>query len=94
MTRSAGVTCPVNLSRSMEDSVTLTEVLMPWTVSGVFFATTLGVNNFDFLPWAVANWSGFMVSALLAILAPMTGYFGIRRLDDEQDREREATQTA
>src|SRR5690606_1927479 len=35
---------PVNLSRSMEDSITITEVLMPWTVSGVFFATTLGVG--------------------------------------------------
>ncbi|MDA2810507.1 Na+/H+ antiporter NhaC [Nocardiopsis sp. RSe5-2] len=71
---------PVNLSRSMEDSVTITEVLMPWTVSGVFFATTLGVANFDFLPWAVFNWSGAVFSALIAFLAPLTGWFGVRRL--------------
>ncbi|QBI56503.1 Na+/H+ antiporter NhaC [Streptomonospora litoralis] len=74
---------PVNLSRSMEDSVTITEVLMPWTVSGVFFATTLGVGNFDFLPWAVFNWSGFLFSALLAFLAPLTRDFGIRRIERE-----------
>lgn len=77
---------PVNLSRSMEDSVTITEVLMPWTVSGVFFATTLGVANFEFLPWAVFNWSGFLFSALIAFLAPLTRGFGIRRLEPEQER--------
>lgn len=74
---------PVNLSRSMEDSVTITEALLPWTVSGVFIATTLGVGNFEFLPWAVFNWGGFIFSALLAFLAPYTNYFGIRRLKDE-----------
>ena len=72
---------PVNLSRSMEDSITITEVLMPWTVSGVFFATTLGVGNFEFLPWAVFCWTGFLFSALLAFLAPVTRGFGIRALD-------------
>lgn len=74
---------PVNLSRSMEDSVTITEALLPWTVSGVFIATTLGVGNFEFLPWAVFNWGGFVFSALLAFLAPYTNYFGIRKLEDE-----------
>ena len=34
---------PENLSRSLEDSVTITEPLMPWTVSAIFMATTLGV---------------------------------------------------
>ncbi|MFC4867698.1 Na+/H+ antiporter NhaC [Streptomonospora arabica] len=80
---------PVNLSRSMEDSVTITEVLMPWTVSGVFFATTLGVANFEFLPWAVFNWSGFAFSVLLAVLAPLTGGFGIRRRQPEPEPEPE-----
>lgn len=74
---------PVNLSRSMEDSVTITEALLPWTVSGVFIATTLGVGNFEFLPWAVFNWGGIVFSALLAFLAPYTNYFGIRKLEDE-----------
>ncbi|MFF8285595.1 Na+/H+ antiporter NhaC [Streptomyces albus] len=78
---------PTNLSRSMEDSVTITEVLMPWTVSGAFFATTLGVANFDFLPWAVFCWSGIVFSALLAWLSPLTRDFGIRRLTPQAEKE-------
>jgi NhaC family Na+:H+ antiporter len=34
---------PENLSRSIEDSVTITEPLMPWTVSAVYMAGTLGI---------------------------------------------------
>ncbi|QDP39679.1 Na+/H+ antiporter NhaC [Radiobacillus deserti] len=75
---------PVNLSRNMEDSVTITEVLMPWTVSGVFIATTLGVGNFEFLPWAIFNLGGFFFSALYGILAPYTNGFGIRKLVPSQ----------
>src|SRR5690606_38358902 len=44
---------PENLSRSLEDSVTITEPLMPWTVSAVFMATTLGVPTLQYAPWAV-----------------------------------------
>ena len=33
---------PQNLSRSLEDSVTITEALMPWTVSAVFMADDAG----------------------------------------------------
>lgn len=80
---------PVNLSRNMEDSITITEVLMPWTVSGVFMATTLGVSNFEFLPWAIFNLGGFIFSALYGFLAPFTGGFGIRKLR-EGDIEQES----
>jgi Na+:H+ antiporter, NhaC family len=65
---------PENLSRSMEDSVTLTEVLMPWTVTGVFMATTLGVPTIQYAPWAVFNYGGPVFSLLLAA----TGV-GVRR---------------
>ncbi|SHN23162.1 Na+/H+ antiporter NhaC [Gracilibacillus kekensis] len=75
---------PVNLSRNMEDSITITEVLMPWTVSGVFMATTLGVSNFEFLPWAIFNLGGFVFSALYGFLAPITGGFGIRKLETDR----------
>lgn len=78
---------PVNLSRSMEDSITITEVLMPWTVSGAFFASTLGVTNFDFLPWAVFCWSGIVFSALLAYLSPLPRNFGIRHQEPEPEAE-------
>jgi NhaC family Na+:H+ antiporter len=58
---------PENLSRSIEDSVTLTEPLMPWTVSGVFMATTLGVPTLDYLPWALFCIGGPVFSLLLAM---------------------------
>lgn len=68
----------VNLSRSMEDSVTLVEPLMPWTVSAVFMSTTLGVSTLDYLPWAVFNYGGPVFSLVVAGLYRWTGV-GIRK---------------
>ncbi len=70
---------PENLSRSLEDSVTITEVLMPWTVSAVFMATTLGVPTIEYAPWAVFCYSGPVFSLLIAALYRRTGY-GIREV--------------
>ncbi len=68
----------VNLSRSLEDSVTLTEPIMPWTVSAVFMATTLGVPTVHYLPWAVFNYGGPIFSLTIAATYRLTG-FGIRK---------------
>lgn len=57
---------PENLSRSLEDSVTLMDPLLPWTVSGLFMANTLGVATLDYLPWAVFCLGGPVFSILLA----------------------------
>jgi Na+:H+ antiporter, NhaC family len=57
---------PENLSRSIEDSVTITEPLMPWTVSAVFMATTLGVPTIAYAPWAVFCYGGPVFSLLIA----------------------------
>lgn len=70
---------PENLSRSMEDSVTILEPLMPWTVSAIFMATTLGVPTLSYMPWAVFCMTGWMFSLLLAATFPRTG-FGLKRL--------------
>jgi Na+:H+ antiporter, NhaC family len=69
----------VNLSRSIEDSVTITEPLMPWTVSAVFMATTLGVATTSYAPWAVFCYGGPLFSLLIAGLYRHTR-FGIRSL--------------
>lgn len=69
---------PVNLSRSLEDSVTIVEPLMPWTVSAVFMATTLGVPTILYAPWAVFCYGGPVFSLAIAALYRRTG-FGIRR---------------
>ena len=71
---------PVNLSRSLEDSVTITEPLMPWTVSAVFMAGTLGVSTLEYAPWALFCYGGPFFSLLIAALYRRTG-FGIRRLE-------------
>jgi Na+:H+ antiporter, NhaC family len=70
---------PVNLSRSIEDSVTITEPLMPWTVSGLFMATTLGVATTRYAPWALFCYTGPIFSLLIAFLHGRTGW-GIERL--------------
>lgn len=69
---------PENLSRSLEDSVTIVEPLMPWTVSAVFMATTLGVPTTTYAPWAVFCYGGPIFSLLLAATYRRTG-FGLRR---------------
>ncbi len=68
---------PENLSRSLEDSVTIVEPLMPWTVSAVYMATTLGVATVDYLPWALFCMGGPVFSLLLAAAFDHTG-FGLR----------------
>jgi len=73
---------PVNLSRSLEDSVTITEPLMPWTVSAVFMAGTLGVSTVEYAPWALFCYGGPFFSLLIAALYRRTG-FGVRRLGEE-----------
>ncbi|HEX7119881.1 MAG TPA: Na+/H+ antiporter NhaC [Longimicrobiales bacterium] len=73
---------PENLSRTIEDSVTITEPLMPWTVSAVFMAQTLGVPTVDYAPWAVFCYGGPFFSLLIARLYEQTGY-GLKPLARE-----------
>ena len=72
---------PENLSRSLEDSVTILEPLMPWTVSAIFMATTLGVPTVEYMPWAVFCMTGWIFSLLLAATFPRTG-FGLRLISE------------
>ena len=70
---------PENLSRVLEDSVTIVEPLMPWTVSGIFMATTLGVPTLSYLPWAIFCLGGPFFSLLYGATFHRTG-FGLKRL--------------
>ncbi len=70
---------PQNLSRSLEDSVTIVEPLMPWTVSAVYMASTLGVATVDYAPWAIFCMGGPVFSLLLAATYDRTGFGLIRR---------------
>ena len=72
---------PENLSRTLEDSITLLDPLMPWTVAGLFMATTLGVPTLSYAPWAVFCMTGWIFSVGLAAMYPRSG-FGLRALQD------------
>jgi len=58
----------LNLSRSLEDSATLTSVLVPWNTCGAYMSATLGVATLDYLPYAVFNYVGPLVAITLAYL--------------------------
>lgn len=63
------------LSRTVEDSVTVTSVLIPWNSCGMTQATVLGVSTLTYLPYCFFN----ILSPLMSILVAFTG-FKIRRL--------------
>lgn len=59
---------PQTLSRTLEDAGTLTSVLVPWNLCGVFFAGTLGVSTFSYLPFACLNWIVPIIAILYGVL--------------------------
>ncbi len=47
---------PRMLSRTLEDSGTLTSALVPWTACGAYMYGVLGVGAFSYAPYAMLNW--------------------------------------
>jgi NhaC family Na+:H+ antiporter len=45
----------INLSRTLEDSGTLTSALIPWNTCGAYMSATLGVSTFLYAPYAIFN---------------------------------------
>ena len=60
-----------NLSRTLEDSGTVTSVLIPWNTCGAYQSGVLGVSVLDYLPYAIFNWISPFVTLSYA-------YFGIK----------------
>jgi NhaC family Na+:H+ antiporter len=58
------------LSRTIEDSVTVTSPLIPWNTCGMTQSTVLGVSTFVYLPYCFFN----LISPLMSIIIAMTGY--------------------
>ncbi len=44
-----------NLSRTLEDTGTVTSVLVPWNTCGAYHAAVLGIGTFTYLPFAFFN---------------------------------------
>ena len=59
---------PVNLSRSIEDSATITSPLVPWNTCGAYMAVTLGVATMAYLPYAFFNLICPIISGIYAYL--------------------------
>jgi len=47
---------PENLSRTLEDSGTVTSVLVPWNTCGAYHSNVLGVSTFAYAPYAIFNY--------------------------------------
>jgi len=59
---------PENLSRSLEDSGTVTSVLIPWNTCGAYQSTVLGVSVADYFVYAIFNWLSPFMTLLFAAL--------------------------
>ncbi len=54
----------LNLSRTLEDSATLTSALIPWNTCGAYMSATLGVATISYAPFAFFN----LLCPLIAII--------------------------
>jgi NhaC family Na+:H+ antiporter len=57
---------PENLSRTLEDSGTVTSVLIPWNTCGAYQSGVLGVPVIDYFFFAVFNWLSPFMTLLFA----------------------------
>ena len=62
---------PENLSRTLEDSGTVTSVLIPWNTCGAYQSGVLGVGVGEYFIYAIFNW-------LSPIMTLTYAYFGIK----------------
>jgi NhaC family Na+:H+ antiporter len=61
---------PVNLSRTLEDTGTVTSVLIPWNTCGAYNASVLGVATGEYFMYAIFNW----VSPIMTLIVAAVGY--------------------
>jgi len=57
---------PENLSRTLEDSGTVTSVLIPWNTCGAYQSGALGVATFDYIPYAIFNYLSPLMTLIFA----------------------------
>ena len=67
------------LSRSTEDSATVTSVLVPWNTCGMTQSLVLKVPTIEYLPYCFFN----IVSPLMSIFIAMLGYKIFRHTDNQ-----------
>ena len=80
---------PENLSRTLEDTGTVTSVLIPWNTCGAYHASVLGVGTLAYAPYCFFN----IISPLMTMLF---GYLNIkiRMLVDGDKKEAQTIENA
>ncbi|MCG8556419.1 MAG: Na+/H+ antiporter NhaC [Proteobacteria bacterium] len=70
-----------NLSRTTEDSGTVVVPLIPWSIAGVFMASTLGLeSSFEYARWAIMCYTG----VVFALIYGFTGFAIAPRIRDNE----------
>lgn len=59
---------PENLSRTLEDSGTVTSVLIPWNTCGAYHSSVLGVGVGEYIYFAIFNWLSPITTLFYAAL--------------------------
>jgi NhaC family Na+:H+ antiporter len=69
---------PRMLSRTVEDTGTVTSALIPWNSCGAYMTGVLGVSTLKYAPWAFFNY----LTPLIAVIFGFTG-FRVDRIEPE-----------
>ena len=59
---------PENLSRTLEDSGTVTSVLIPWNTCGAYQSGILGVGVLEYFVYAIFNWLSPFTTLFIAAI--------------------------
>ena len=62
------------LSRSIEDTGTMIESLIPWHATALFMVATLGVPVAEYWHWQLLSLTNFAIAPLLALTGIGCGY--------------------
>ena len=77
---------PENLSRTLEDTGTVTSVLVPWNTCGAYHAAVLGIGTLSYLPFAFFNLLSPVMTLLFAWFL-----IKIRRVEQTEEIKPSAT---
>ena len=58
----------LNLSRTIEDSGTVTSVLIPWNTCGAYQYSVLNVSVYDYFIFAIFNWLSPFMTLFIALI--------------------------
>ncbi len=61
---------PQVLSRTVEDSGTVTSVLIPWNSCGAYHAGVLGISTFEYVPYCFLN----IINPIISLIYGITGF--------------------